>query len=132
MDSPDGFKPVSQLLATHGSYNNRQLDKTPIDSIDTLKRNYTDIDSIDTSRYAPKKDFKPATEEEVTAYEIASYLNDFPAYARHRRIIQKLGVKKARELLAETKEDIRLGKEKGKPVRNPAALYNWKATHKGA
>lgn len=132
MDNLDGFKSVSQLLTDHGFHHKRQLDNTPVDSIDTLKRNYTNIDSIDTSKYAFKKNSNLGSEEEATAHEIASYLSDLQAYARHRRIVQKLGVKVARELLSETKDDIRRGNERGKPIHNPAALYNWKAIRRGA
>lgn len=95
---------------------------------------YKNIDSndnkdylnIDKSKYALKDNFNPNNSETVTAREIASKLGDTQNFAFYRSVVQKIGEQRAGELLSETKEDIRMGGINGQPIRNPAALFNWK------
>ena len=95
------------------------------DNIDN--RSYLNIDNnIDGDKYSLKGNFKPLTEETSAAWEIASKLNDIQNYAFHRWVVQKIGEGKARQLLSETNDDVENGELNGRPVRNRAALFNWK------
>lgn len=110
---------LTEIIKTN-SYKN-------IDSIDNI--NISNIDTnIDIGRYALKNYFEPRTEETSTAKEIASYLNDNKNFALYRFDVQNIGSSEAYRLLKETKNDVLAGERRGKPIRNPAALYNWKVT----
>jgi len=101
------------------------LNNKSIDNIDN--KDYLNIDNnIDNGKYSLKDSFNPSTEDSYTAKEIGRAFNDLKNYAFYYKSVQIIGPQKAMQLLSETKNDIRLGKEKGKLIRNPAALYNWK------
>lgn len=105
------MKPIKEILERD---NNDNINTSNIDN------------SIGNSKYALSDKFVPRTPETSTAEEIAFYLKDTRNYAFYRFSVQKAGEQKARELWSETKEDIRLGELSGRPIRNPAALFNWK------
>lgn len=96
-----------------------------IDNIDNEDIPHID-NNIDCNRYALKPYFEPKTEIASTAKEIASDLNDTANYAFHCSKVKKIGSSEAIRLLKETKDDVKEGSKRGKPIRNPAALYNWK------
>jgi len=105
------FKPVRQLLNKN---------------IDNKRKNLNIDNSIDIGRYAIKKGFVPGTKKASTAYDIAKSLSDLKNYAFYFSAVNKLSPQIARQLLSETLDDIKRGEEMGKPIRNPAAVYNWK------
>jgi len=92
--------------------------KETIDNID-IDNKYNNISIID-------KGFVPRTEVEQIALEIATKLGDLEAIKFHLKVVNSIGVQKARKLLALTIEDVKIGEKKGKPIRFPARLYNWK------
>lgn len=111
---------ISGIIALKG------IDKN-IDNKDILNN----IDNnIDSNQYSFKKDFTITNDKDQAAYEIATALNDLGNFALYRSIAKKLTPYGAKETLSETLNDVRIGKEKNKPIKNPAALFNWKAQRK--
>lgn len=78
------------------------------------------------SRYALGKDYEPRTNIASTAKEICNQLNDCHNFALHYDIVKRIGPSEAYRLLQETLDDRRKSSKIGKPIKNPAALYNWK------
>ena len=70
--------------------------------------------------------FVPTNEVGFTALGIATKLRDELGIRFHIRTIKDIGVQKAREFCSLTLEDVEIAVAKGKPIDNPAALYNWK------
>jgi len=87
---------------------------------------YKNIDITSNDKYSLKRSFEPKTIEAITAEEIASALDDLGDYAFYYSVVNKIGWNKAKELLSDVKCDVREGESKGKPIRNPGALYTWK------
>lgn len=84
--------------------------------------------NIDRNPYALRKSFQLNTKELATAGEISRELNDLSNFAFYRSTVNKLGVSKARQIYHETKSDITKANQLGRPIKNPAALYNWKVS----
>ncbi len=120
MDSDLLSKRTKMLV--DGCRESRHLDG--IDNIDS--KNNTIIDNNDNNRYSLKNGFVPKTEETQTAREIAEGLHDSKNYALHRAIVKRIGSQRAYQCYRETLDDVGRGEAAGKPIKNPAALYNWK------
>jgi len=89
--------------------------------------NKNDIKNIvNNDKYSLKESFVPKTEETSMAHQIASKLNDLNNYAFHRRVVKQIGPQRANQLLHETLDDVKQAKLTTNPIRNPAALFNWK------
>lgn len=132
MDNGIGKKKLVSVKESLLNYKLPKLtsnDNIDINNINNNIDNSNDI-NIDTGKYACKKGFAPRTEETQVAYEIATFLKDLDNYAFYRSAVQKLTPAVVQQLYSEIKDDIRRGKEKGKPIRNPAALFNWKVKRK--
>lgn len=98
-----------------------------IDNIDNKDiRDINNNTNIDNNRFAFKGKYYPKNEITHTAYEIAKELNDLNNYAFYISAVKKLTPSKAKVLLLDTLADIEAGKAKGKPIRNPGAVFNWK------
>lgn len=70
--------------------------------------------------------FTPNTEEAQLAEEYASFFNDFQNYAFYYSVVNKKGISRAKEILADIKDEI---KEKGNTkyqIRNPKRYFAWK------
>lgn len=78
------------------------------------------------NRYALKRDYSPKNEITYTAYKIAAALDDLNNYAFYISAVKKITPAKALELLLDTQADIQAGLAKGRPIRNPGAVFNWK------
>lgn len=89
-------------------------------------KNISNIDIIDKGKYAFKRGFDPSNPETQAAFEIASTLGDLKNFAFYCSVVKRLSPSLAREVLSDTLNDVRLGAERGRPIRNPGALYNWK------
>ncbi len=85
-----------------------------------------DIDIKNKTYIDNRYEFVPTNEIEFTAREIATKLRDELGIRFHIRTIKAIGVQKAREFCSLTLEDVKIAASKGKPINNPAALYNWK------
>lgn len=85
-----------------------------------------DIDIKNNKYIDSRYDLIPTNEVGFTALEVATKLQDEKAIRFHIRTVKDIGIGKARELCSLTLEDVEIAETKGKPVRNPAALYNWK------
>lgn len=123
--SNENFISTGEIIDSR--YKNSPYLKDIDNNIDNKKDNLNIDNSIDKGKYAYKESFELRSEETALAHEIASFFNELNNYALYRSVIQKLGCQKARRLLSETKDDIRRERKKGKPIKNPAALFNWKA-----
>lgn len=102
---------------------------TYIDSNDILNidiNNDSSNDSNDCKKYSLRDTFSPRTEEASVAKEIAVTLDDCKNFAFYYSVVQQLGSENATEILHETEDDIERGRKKGKPIKNPGALYCWK------
>lgn len=98
---------------------------------DILKDIDTNIDNnkylkIDNNRYSFKENYKLLNEKSTTAKTIAEELDDLDNFAFYLSVVGRIGSPKALEILSETKSDVKIGDEQGRPIRNPAALFNWK------
>lgn len=85
-----------------------------------------DIDNKRNTYIDNRLEFQPKTEIESAAFMIADRLKDKHNLRFHLKTVKDIGVPKANEILRLTLEDIEIAKSKGKEIRNPAALFNWK------
>jgi hypothetical protein len=106
-----------------------------IGTVDILKKkkstNIVNVNSNNTppkstSRYALHEDYEPRTDVASAAYEISGELNDRDNFALHFAIVKRIGPAEAYRLLHETLDDVKSALNNGNPIRNKAALFNWK------
>lgn len=88
------------------------------------------ISNIDKELPTPKS--FPHTENGDKAERLLKIVSDKPGSINfYRKLVRERQIPLAvlEDLAYETKEDVKLGKDRGKPIRNPGALFNWKVQH---
>lgn len=73
-----------------------------------------------------KAKFTPNTEEAMLSEEIGSYFNDLQNFAFYYSVINKLGVTRGREALADIKDEIQQKAGTKYAIRNPKKYFAWK------
>lgn len=98
-----------------------------INDNNNYSNNVTNDNSSNGKKYAlDRSRFKPNSEEALLAEELSSYFNDSENFAFYYSVVNRLGVMRTKEALADIKDEI---KEKGNskyPIRFPKKYFAWK------